>query len=103
MSAVASSGFPHRVCPRCYRVAAVSALASLHEIAAAEQKRWMTWFGLPALCAAIFVGVRHSGPNQEWYLGLAIAAIIVDIGVLIWLTMSSDTNGVIGAPAASHH
>jgi hypothetical protein len=100
MSAVASSEVVHPsvavAVPR-----AVSALPSLHEIEAAEQKRWLTWFGLPALCAAIFVGLVF-GTGQEWYLGLAVGAIVVDIAVLIWLAMSSDTNGVIGA-TASHH
>jgi hypothetical protein len=75
---------------------------SQHEIEAAEQKRWMTWFGSPALVAAIFVGAVF-GTGQEWYLGLAIAAIIVDIGVLIWLALSSDTNGALGDTAAAHH
>ena len=83
--------------------AAVHAVAvpSLHEIEAAEQKRWMIWFGLPALIAAIFVGLTF-GTGQEWYLALAISAIVSDIGVLVWLSMSSDTNGIIGDPASSH-
>jgi len=100
MSAVAS---PEAIHPSAALAGprAVSALPSLHEIEAAEQKRWLTWFGLPALLAAIFVGFVF-GTGQEWYLGLAVGAIVVDIGVLIWLAMSSDTNGVIGS-AASHH
>ena len=65
---------------------------SPHAVAAAEQKRWLTWFGLPALIAAILLGITF-GTGQMWILGVAVGAIIVDIGVLIWLTLSSDTNG----------
>lgn len=74
--------------------------ASGRRLEASEQRRWMTWFGVPAGLAAVFVGAVF-GTGQEWYLGLAIAAIIVDIGVLIWLAMSSDTNGLLGEHA--HH
>jgi hypothetical protein len=75
---------------------------STQELEAAEQKRWMTWFGLPALVAAFFVALVF-GTGDEWYLGLAVGSIVIDIGVLVWLALSSDTNGVIGAPVASHH
>jgi hypothetical protein len=66
-----------------------------YEMHAAEQQRWMIWFGLPALVAAIFVGMTF-GTGDAWWLGLAITAIVVDILVLVWLAMSSDTNGIIG-------
>jgi len=72
------------------------------EIEAAEQKRWLTWFGLPVLVAAVFVGIVF-GTGQQWYLGLAVGAIVFDIGVLVWLAMTSDTNGLIGDTAVSHH
>src|SRR5579864_6010499 len=82
-----------------------AALASItpspHVLEAAEQRRWLIWFGLPALVAALFVGLVF-GTGQEWYLGFAVAAIVADIGVLIWLTLSSDTNGALAA-AGSHH
>ena len=68
---------------------------SIHQIQAAEQKRWMTWFGVPALFAAIFMGAVLA-TGQEVYLGLSIASIVADIFVLVWLAMSSDTNGLIG-------
>ncbi len=68
MSAVASSETPHAVsAPAEHRLAAVAPVAS-HESEAAEQRRWMTWFGLPALLAAFFVGLVF-GTGQEWYLG----------------------------------
>ena len=70
-----------------------------HEMHAAEQKRWMVWFGIPALIASLFVGLTF-GTGDAWWMGLAITAIVVDIFVLVWLAMSSDTNGVIGEPAS---
>jgi membrane protein implicated in regulation of membrane protease activity len=72
------------------------------ELEAAEQKRWLLWFGTPVLIAAIFVGFVF-GTGQQWYLALAVSAIVADIGVLVWLSMSSDTNRMIGETAPSHH
>lgn len=72
-----------------------------HLLAADEQRRWMVWFGLPALVAAFFVGMVFA-TGQEWYLGLAVSAIVADIGVLIWLCMSSDTNALIGEAPSRH-
>lgn len=81
------------------RVHEVRAALSTYDIQAAEQKRWMIWFGLPALVAALFVGATF-GTGQAWWLGLAIAAIVCDIFILVWLAMTSDTNGLIGEPAS---
>jgi hypothetical protein len=77
----------------------VRAALSTYDIQAAEQKRWMIWFGLPALVAALFVGATF-GTGQAWWLGLAITAIVCDIFILVWLAMTSDTNGLIGEPAS---
>jgi hypothetical protein len=98
MSAVASTETLH-----------VSAAVAPHEashgpsasIEAQEQKRWMLWFGVPIAVAAVFLGLTF-GTGQMWYLALAIGTFVFDIGVLVWLAMSSDTNGIIGAPV-SHH
>jgi hypothetical protein len=68
---------------------------------AQEQKRWMTWFGLPVVLIALFVALAL-GTGQEAFIGLAIGALIVDIGVLIWLALSSDTNSMLGN-TGSHH
>jgi hypothetical protein len=76
--------------------------SSPYEIQDAEQKRWLTWFGLPALIAAVSVAIVF-GTGQAWILGAAFVAIIVDIGVLIWLTLSSDTNGVADEGVGSQH
>jgi hypothetical protein len=68
---------------------------SVQEMHSTEQKRWMVWFGIPALIASVFVGLTFS-MNQAWIMGLAIAAIVVDIFILVWLAMTSDTNGAGG-------
>jgi hypothetical protein len=76
---------------------------SVQQMHMAEQKRWMLWFGIPALIASVFVGLTLS-MNQAWIMGLAIAAIVVDIFVLVWLAMTSDTNGSGGDyPAGAAH
>jgi hypothetical protein len=79
------------------RVHEVHAAVSTHEIHASEQKRWMIWFGFPVLVMALFVGATF-GTGQAWWLGLALAAFLCDIFILVWLAMTSDTNGVLGEP-----
>ncbi len=74
---------------------------SNHEIESAEMYRWMAWFGAPMLVVAFFVGMVFA-TGEAWWLGLAIATFVVDIFVLVWLAMSSDTNGIIGEPASGH-
>jgi hypothetical protein len=74
---------------------------STFEIEAAEQKRWMMWFGIPALVAAAFLGLTFA-TGDAWWLALVITAILVDIFVLVWLAMTSDTNGLIGEPSSGH-
>ena len=73
---------------------------SVHAMEAAEMNRWMIWFGSPVIVAAIFVGVTFETGRPFWLAG-TIASIIVDIFVLVWLALSSDTNGLIGE--AAHH
>ena len=77
-------------------------VASAAELATKEQNRWMLWFGLPALFMAIFVGAVFA-TGAKWLLGGSLAFLIADIGILIWLCMSSDTNGLIGAEAPAPH
>ncbi len=59
----------------------------------------MVWFGLPALVMSIFVGITL-GTGDAWVLSLAIGSLLVDIFVLVWLALSSDTNGLIGEPSS---
>ena len=74
------------------------------ELEAAEQKRWMVWFGLPMVGAAVFIGLLF-GTGHELFIAPAVALIVTDILVLVWLAMSSDTNGIGLEPASagSHH
>jgi hypothetical protein len=61
------------------------------ELAQREMYRWMLWFGLPSLAAAIFVALVFATGSMWWISG-AIAGVIAAISVLIWLAMSSCTN-----------
>jgi hypothetical protein len=75
---------------------------TLAEIQTQEMNRWLLWFGLPALAMALFVGAVFA-TGAQWLLGGALAFLIADICVLIWLCMSSDTNGQSGPAAPAHH
>jgi len=59
-----------------------------------EMKRWMLWFGIPALLASVFVGVTFA-TGDAWWLGVALSFLLTDILVIVWLAMTSDTNGLI--------
>ena len=98
MSAVATQ--PVQEASVSVHVEAVKSGLSTVEMEAREQKRWVTWFGLPVVLIAIFVALAL-GTGQEAFIGLAVGALIADIGVLIWLSLSSDTNSALGSPA--HH
>jgi hypothetical protein len=69
-----------------------------------EQKRWMLWFGLPALIGCFFLGVTFA-TDSIWWLAAVLTALMVDIFMLVWLAMTSDTNGLIhdgAAPSSAH-
>ena len=81
--------------------------ADLHIVASSpsnsaekEMYRWMLWFGIPSLIAALFMGAVFATGSMWWIAG-AIAAVISAIGMLIWLAMSSCTNVMVG-DAPSH-
>ncbi len=98
MSAVASTTtMSHAAAATAEAVAA----RTQQQIEDAEMYRWMRWFGLPVLLAAVFIGITFA-TSAAWVLSLAIATLIADILVLVWLCMSSDTNGLLG-DAPSHH
>jgi hypothetical protein len=65
---------------------------STYDIQAAELNRWMLWFGTPVLVMAFFMGATFV-TGQVWGIAGVLAALIADICILIWLCMSSDTNG----------
>jgi len=68
-----------------------------HAVAAKEIRRWMAWLGIPALIACAFFAATIAGLGA-WLL---LPAIVIGPGVggvaLIWLALSSDTNGGSGA------
>lgn len=80
--------------------AVVEHVASPLAVASAEMNRWMLWFGLPVLAAAVFVGLVFA-TGAAWLIAPAICFLLVDIFVLVWLCMSSDTNALVG-DAPSH-
>ena len=72
---------------------------SLHDVQVQEMNRWMVWFGVPVLVMSFFMGATFV-TGEVWGIAGVLAALIADICILIWLCMSSDTNGVPGrAPA----
>ena len=94
------------VVPAEYIPAAIEALERVEEkvltpaeTALREMNRWMLWFGLPMLAAAVFVGAMFA-TGREWLIAPAAALVVADIFVLVWLAMSSDTNGLLGDPSA---
>ena len=61
------------------------------QLAEQEMYRWMLWFGLPSLVAAIFMGAVFATGQMLWIAG-AISGVIAAVGVLIWLALSTCTN-----------
>jgi len=74
------------------------------EAEALEQRRWLVWFGLPMVGVAFFVGLTFA-TGWDWMLGPAIVLIVFDITVIVYLAMTSDTNGggLSPSPSDSHH
>ena len=100
MSAVAQISDVRPVVPELHLAEATT--LSVAQIQTREMNRWLVWFGVPALLMAIFMGATFA-TDSLWGLGGVLACLIADICVLVWLCMSSDTNGA-GAPelAAGH-
>jgi uncharacterized membrane protein len=76
-------------------------LATAAELQAREANRWMAWFGLPMLGACLFVAAVFA-TGAMWLIGGAIAFLIADICVLVWLCLSTCTNALGATPAAQH-
>ena len=62
------------------------------QLAEKEMYRWMLWFGMPSLIAALFVAAVFA-TGSMWWIGGAIVGVIGAISVLIWLAMSSSVEG----------
>jgi hypothetical protein len=85
----------------------VSAAIQVLESAATEvleERRWLKWFGLPMVGAAVFLGITFA-TGWDWMLGPAVVLIVFDITVIVYLAMTSDTNGggLSPSPSDSHH
>jgi hypothetical protein len=76
--------------------------SSVAEMQEKEMYRWMVWFGTPVLFMAFFIGATFV-TGQLWGIGGVLAALIADIGILIWLCMSSDTNGASAPEFSAAH
>ena len=72
------------------------------EIENKEMYRWMLWFGIPVVFMAIFMGATFVTNSLYGIFGV-LGFLIADICVLIWLCMSSDTNGVSATEFAPSH
>lgn len=66
-------------------------------VQSAEQHRWLVWFGMPALIAAVCLAIAL-GTGEEWILTLTVIGIIADIFVLIMLVLTTDTNSAEESP-----
>jgi len=89
MSAAAQSTDTRTVVPELHVVEATG--PSMAEIQVKEMNRWMLWFGVPVLVMAFFMGATFV-TDSMWGIAGVLAALIADIGILIWLCVSSDTN-----------
>jgi hypothetical protein len=90
MSAAAQITDTRTVVPDLHAVEATG--PSVAEVHDKEMYRWMTWFGAPVLVMAVFMAIALAG-GGIWAIGGVLAALITDICVLVWLCLSSDTNG----------
>jgi hypothetical protein len=72
------------------------------EVEAKEEKRWLMWCGLPMVGAAIFVALTFA-TGRDWLLGPAVALLVADIMIIVYLAMSSDTNGAGESEPALQH
>jgi hypothetical protein len=71
------------------------------EVQAAEEQRWLAWFGTPVVIAAVFMAIAF-GTGQAWVLTFTVVVLIGDILVLIMLVLTTDTNRVTGDGPAVH-
>ena len=100
MSAVAQIDEAVAVVPELHLAEARS--LTLAEIQAKEMNRWMLWFGTPMLVVAILIGLTFA-TDTLWGLAAAIGVLIVDMAILVYLCMSSDTNGAGAAELPAAH
>jgi hypothetical protein len=67
---------------------------------AKELRRWMTWLVGSLVAASVFTGMALAGLGSWFLFGAIIAGPGVGGLSLIWLAVTSDTNGLSGVPVA---
>jgi hypothetical protein len=72
-----------------------------HAVAAKEVQRWIAWLGIPMLVACICFGAALAGLSAWFVLAAIVVGPLVGGGALIYLALSTDTNGV-SSPGEGH-
>jgi hypothetical protein len=102
MSAAAQATDVRQVAPDLHLAEPATETTTVAEIENKEMYRWMLWFGLPVVAMALCVGATYATETM-WGIGAALGFLIADIGILIWLCISSDTNGAGAVEFAPSH
>jgi hypothetical protein len=68
---------------------------SLEELYPGEASRWMLFIGLPFLAAGLFVGLAFATSVLWYWAGAIVLGPGVGIAGLVYVTLSSDTNGIV--------
>jgi hypothetical protein len=102
MSAAAHATDVRQVVPDLHLAEAAAKTTTVADVENKEMYRWMLWFGIPVIFMAIFMGATFVTNSLYGIFGV-LGFLIADICILIWLCMSSDTNGVGGTEFASGH
>jgi hypothetical protein len=88
------------VAPKPHLVAVDVPALSVQEQYPHEIRRWVVLLGLPMLGACVFIALAI-GTSLEWlYGGAVVLGPGAGVGVIVYLAMSSDTNGARGRFAA---
>jgi hypothetical protein len=70
-----------------------------------EMRRWILYFGSPLLGACICIALAFATPYPWLFGGAILLGPGVSIGVIVYLALSTDTNGGAArhASTSSHH
>lgn len=70
-----------------------SAALSLEAQYPHEVRRWILYFGGPLLGACICIGLAFATPYMWLFGGAILLGPFVSVGAIVYLALSSDTNG----------
>jgi len=68
---------------------------SLEQLYPGEANRWMLFMGLPMLAAGVFVGLAFATSVLWYWAGVIVLGPGLGIAGLVYVTLSSDTNGIV--------